>query len=129
MSNQLMIYSLLNGNKPTMSDISQFCTYLDMRWYSQSTITRHKSYLIYYVLFLLENWLEHNYNAIQMRKNDLKFYVSNNTINKYISTISVYSHYRNIICEDYKIRPERIENVKYIRENSYQFQWDNWYKI
>lgn len=99
-----------------MSDINLFCTYLDVaKWYKNTTIERHKSYLIYYLLFLLENNLSHNYDSIRKWKHDLMFYVSQNTVNKRISTICTYSKYRNLLHDDYSIRPERIENVRYMR--------------
>ena len=99
-----------------MSDIGQFCCYLDVvKWYSHTTIERHKSYLIRYWLRLLENWLRHTYENIQYYKRDMLRYTSNNTVYKHICTIVVYSKYRSIICEDRQIKHERIDNLEYQR--------------
>lgn len=97
-----------------MSDIGQFCYYLDIvKGYNLTTIDRHKSYMIRYSLRLLENWLQHTYENIQYYKRDMLRYVANNTVYKRICTIVAYSKYRSIMYDDRQIKHERIDNVKY----------------
>lgn len=108
-----------------MSDISQFCQYLDVvRNLNYTTTARHASYMISYKLFLLENWLEHCYSSIQARKNDLRYYVSDNTVYKYIGSIKTYSKYRAIYHNDYTVRPDRIDNVKYEAYTGYNIPYN-----
>lgn len=99
-----------------MSDIGQFCYYLEIaRWLCYSTIERHKTYLIRYNLRLLENWLKHSHSNIQYYKRDMQRYVANNTVYKRMCTIIAYTKYRNVLYDDYSIRYERIDNLKYQR--------------
>lgn len=97
-----------------MSDIGQFCCYLEIaKNYNPTTIKRHQYYLIWYKLRLLENWLEHTYDNIQYYKRDMLYYTTNNTVYRYITSIIVYQKYRHIIYDDRSIKYERIENTVY----------------
>ena len=99
-----------------MSDIGQFCCYLDVaRGLHETTIERHKSYLIRYKLRLLENWLDHTYENIQYYKRDMLYYTTDNTVYRYITSIIVYQKYRDIMYDDRSIKYERIENTVYHR--------------
>lgn len=111
------IYSFLRVINCIMSDITLFSTYLDTRGYSITTIKRHQSYLIYFLLRLLENKKTVSYESIKAYRNDMRFYVSDNTVYKYLTSISAYIHYRNIIHNDYTFRKERIDYPKYTHKN------------
>lgn len=113
--------SVLLGNTEIMTHMNIFLTYLDQRWYSNTTIARHKSYLIYFALRLLENDKPMTYETIRSYKHDMMFYVSNNTVYKYLTSISAYANFRNKIFDDYSIRPERIDYPKYEKEKSWWF--------
>ena len=117
LTKQILMHSYLLVVNCIMSDISTFCNYLDVRGYNVNTIKRHKSYLIYFLLRLLENKRTVNYDSIKSYRNDMLFYVSTNTVYKYLTSISAYAHYRNIMHNDYSIRPERIDYPKYETKN------------
>lgn len=121
LTKQMLMHSYLLVNNYNMSDITTFCTYLNVMWYSNETIRTYKSSLIYFLLRLLENNKQLDYDSIKSYRNDMLFYVSNNTVYKYISVISSYIHYRNVIHNDYSLRKERIDYPKYQHNNWYNF--------
>lgn len=111
--------SVLLGNTEIMTHMNTFLSYLDSRFYHKSTIARHKSYLIYFSLRLLENNLEFDIDWINRYAKDMCYYTSNNTVRKYLSSISLYIHFQKQILDKEVIRKERIEYPKH--ENKYWY--------
>lgn len=99
-----------------MSDLCIFVDYLDVaRWYQKTTIRRHVHYLLQFENRCIENHKPATHNTIREYRNDMLFYVSSNTVYKYLTSISVYAQFRYMFYNDKSVKKECIDYPKYVR--------------